>query len=176
MVADIVPVENMYGAVGEISLVDDKLLLAAEQNWSPVQMGKKYGMRPEDAVIRVKTLLASTDVWTALERKKLVISSIMRMKEKFDNFLDEMPHNNKMATTYVSILRLVAERLDREAQFTDEELTKVTDAQKKAIMAAVERGYYRVREFVKDYHPDVDLQELDAEFRKGLMEGFIESE
>lgn len=169
-------ITSQYGPLGEFTLLDDKLLQAAEQNWTPNRIAKKYGMRPEEAVMRIKALLDSTDVWTSLERKKLLISSAMRIKEKLDEYLEEMPFNTKQLGQYISLLRFISERLDKEAQFTEEELTRVTDAQQRAIIAAVETGFYSVREYLRDYHPDVDLQEIDKEFREGLMKGFVSNE
>lgn len=160
----------------KLTLLDDKLLQAAEQGLTGEQMHRKYGIPAAEAVVRVKQLLASQDVWTLIERKKLVINSMMRLKVEFDKYIADIPTNRNMAATYIRLMESIATRLDKETQFTDEEIEKVSNAQKRTIITAVETGYYSVRDYLKDYHPEVDLVEVDTAFRVGLQEGFLEVE
>jgi hypothetical protein len=174
MAEELAKVTTLNGS--SFSILDDKLLYAAEQGWTPNQMQKKYGIPAQDAAVRVKMLLDSHDVWTVIERKKLIINSMMRVKQVFDNRLNEIVDTKGMATNYIKLLGLISDRLDKETQFTEDEISKVSEVQKRHIITAVETGYYNVRQYLKDYHPEVDLAEVDAEFRVGLQEGFIESE
>lgn len=172
---EIVSVGSNRRTAGE-SLLDRKLVDNAASGMSPSQLAANYGLTPEQAITQVKNALAEQDVWTLVERKKLVIHSLMAVKAEFEKYLSVMVTDKAMTSNYLRLLEIVATRLDKEAQFTDEELNKVTASQKRLIISAVETGYYSVRQYLKDYHPDVDLAEIDAEFRRGLQEGFIDAE
>lgn len=155
-------------ARGGLSLRDNKILEAAANGWSADQIAEKYDVTPEFALVRIKQILASEDVWDTVEREKLLLRSIYMLKENLESDYTGIVSDPKQADAYRKTLELLSSTLDRRAKSNRDDLDRVTAAQAKKIIDVVQAAWLHARQLLRDEYPDVDLALIDARFQQGL--------
>lgn len=150
-----------------LSLRDEKLIEAAANGWSGEEMENKFGVPAAQAIVRVRELLRSRDVWTDLEKRSLLLHSAYALKAKIEHGLDT--DDSKQVDAYLRILKAVGDMLDRQGAITQADMDKVTDAQAYRLLQLIEAGYGRARKLLEaEYGDHIDLSLLDEAFREGL--------
>ena len=66
----------------DLSPRDVALLQAAADGMSGNDMAKEFGIPAAKAILRVKELLRSYDIWTDIERRQLLMQEIYALKNK----------------------------------------------------------------------------------------------
>lgn len=154
----------------------DELLLDAWANGkTPEQISQSLNVTPEHAVLRVKQLLATRDALTEYEQKQLLMHSAYRFKEVMDSSIDLVAEDPKLANNYIRMIEMLSKLLDKIGEISQRELTAINDAQSRAIIGAVEKAFYAISKFLKAEHPEVNINRLNAEFRKAVQEGLVQS-
>lgn len=155
----------------------DELLLEAWANGkTPAQISQSLNIEPEYAVLRVKQLLASRDALTEYEQKQLLMHSAFKFKEIMDGSLDLVAEDPKLAINYLRMIEVLSKLLDKIGEISDRELSVINEAQSRAIIGAVERAFYAISKFLRAEYPEVDINRLNAEFRKAVQEGLINND
>ena len=152
---------------------DELYLEAAESGMSPEQIGKMYGTAPETVALRIKYMLRSQDIFTDYERKQLLLNSAYRFKTVMDKGINDVIDDPKLASNYMKMIEVLAKLLKDMGEVSARELAIITEAQSNAIIGAVERAYYSISGYLKENHPEVDTNMLNAAFRKAVQEGLI---
>lgn len=152
----------------EISPRDMALLRLASDGKSGAEMQAETGVTAAFAVLRVKEILRERDVWTEIERRQLLMEELYRLKNKIDkqseNFIDD-----KNAKVLLDVILAIDTVMDKQAQITDEQLMKITQAQAQAMMGLIEAGFARAKELLAAEYPAVPVQEIEQAFNDGLM-------
>lgn len=156
----------------ELSLRDTQLLTAAANGWTGEKMETEFGIPAAQAIMRVKELLQSLDVFDMLERKKLVLVTAYQLKEKLENeYLTYDEENPKVVEAYLKVIRTISDLLERQGRISEAELELAAKAQSKEIVRIVSEGYGKAKDYLLEHYSGlVDLDELDEHFEMGMRE------
>ena len=160
--------------MGDISLQDVKLLNLAANGASGEDLEAKTGIPAAQALLRVRRILASRDVWTEVERRQLLLHSAQQLKSKVEKFLQA--DDPKSVSAYLAVLKTISEMFDKMGKISNEELEKVTRAQAQKMLQLIEAAYGRARGLLSDEYPEVPLELLDAAFAQGLREEVLDAD
>lgn len=136
---------------------DKQLLDLAASNATPKEMENATGLPAAQAVNRVKTLLASRDVWSELERRQLILHDLYNVKNKL---LEESSND---AVTLQAI-RLLNETLDKQSEITKEEMERVSDIQARKMLDMIGTAF----KYMEDAFPELESDTLRTAFARGL--------
>ena len=157
-----------------LSLRDATLLDLAANNKSAEEMGLELGIDPARAVVRVKALLSSRDIWSDLEQKQLLLHSLFKLKEQLEkqsaNYAD--PKETKVLLATISAINDI---LDKQGKLTEDQLTTITQTHARALVELVQSAFGLAEELLADKYPSVDLDEIRAAFQEGLRTKALEA-
>lgn len=152
----------------EVALLDDLLLQAAAGGKSGDEIERLTGVPAAQAVMHIKQLLASRDIWTEFERRQLLLRELNELKDS----LRSEALNAKdpdAARLMLKTLETIGRRLDSEQKQIDVDAVKVTEHQARVMGRAFEIALdYMKRELAEKY-PDVSMLELDRLASAGLV-------
>lgn len=152
---------------------DELILLAAESGLTPEQIADQYNMTPASVVLRIKSLLGSSDYLTEYEKKQLLLNSAFRFKAVLDSGIGLVADDPKLASNYIRTLEMLSKLLKEQGEISERELRIINDAQMRAIVGAVEKAFYVIARYLRENNPEVDINKLNAEFRKAVQEGLV---
>lgn len=157
------------------SILDQRLLECAANNMSPEQIEAELDIDGASAVIRIRELLRSRDIWDELERKKLLLESLYNLKSNFEKAIDYSDAKHIEAMT--RLLTQLGDRLDAQMQFTDAQLDKVTTIQAQKLLQLFVLATERAKEILSESYPEGLMDDVDAALQSGLRDaaGMIES-
>ena len=161
----------MAGKALTSSLLDRKLLEAASNGASAVEMEEQFGIPAAQAMLRVKELLENgRNVFDEIEQRQLLVLSLKRMKQQIESAgVDDQ--NPKAIEAYTKSILAIDRISTKQTQITEAELNTVTQAQARALLGLVETAYARARKLLADeYGKFIDLDMIDAAFQDGLRE------
>ena len=69
----------------EVSVLDDMLIKAAAGGKSGAEMEKLTGIPAAQAVLHVKQLLATRDIWTEQEQRQLLLNELHVLKDSLSD-------------------------------------------------------------------------------------------
>lgn len=150
----------------DIDLIDEELLRYAASGYSGQQMEQATGVPAATAIIKVKELLKSKDVWDIAERRALLIDDLLRLKDDLQKNLDIT--DAKHTETLVKLLRVIGERLDQEAKHSGEELDKLTTLQAQKLVSLFIAATQRAKELLREDYPDVVMVDIERALEAGL--------
>ena len=160
----------------ELTLADDRLLRLAANGKSPVEISAETGTAPEKVALRIRELLNSRDLWSDIEREKLLLHSIYDIKDRLETRIDAVVGDPKLLKEYRGMLELLGTRLSERTKINQADLDRVSRAQGMKLVHIVELGYYKARAELARQYPDVDLQAIDEAMQHGLEEAALEFE
>ena len=160
----------------ELTLLDDRLLQLAANGKSANEISEELSISPEKAVLRIREILGSRDIWSDLEREKLLMHSIYGIKEKLESNINTVTWDDKLLKQYLTLLDLLGKRLEARTKINEADLEKVSRAQGLRLIKLVEMGYYKARGLLAEQYPEVDLVAIDAAMSDGLEEAALELE
>lgn len=158
----------MPGEMTTLSVHDETLVKLAAQGATPEELSLRTGMPAAQAVIRVKEILASKNVWTFIEQQQLLLEDIQRLKTEVFGYVNEAVANPDLLKAMVSILQLIGDRLDRVKALVDEEDEKQTKRQAKMIGEFFMSVWEPVRDKLAKKHTTKELQEIDELFYQSV--------
>ena len=158
----------MPGEMTTLSVHDETLVKLAAQGASPEELSARTGMPAAQAVIRVKEILASKNVWTFIEQQQLLLEDIQRLKTEVFGFVDQAIANPDLLKAMISILQLIGDRLDRVKALVDEEDEKQTKKQAKMIGEFFMGVWEPVRQHLATKHSPTEIDEIDELFYKSV--------
>lgn len=158
----------MPGEMTTMSVHDETLVKLAAQGATPDELSARTGMPAAQAVIRVKEILASKNVWTFIEQQQLLLEDIQRLKTEVFGFVSDAVANPDLLKAMISILQLIGDRLDRVKALVDEEDEKQTKRQAKMIGEFFMGVWEPVRERLAKQHTAREIREIDELFYKSV--------
>lgn len=156
----------------DLTLRDTRLLDAASNNLSGLEIEEKFGIPAAEAISRIRRLLTERDIWTDIERKQLLLHSAFQLKGRIEAASVDVS-DPKQIDVYLKLLKTVGELLDKQSGITDKELEVVTAAQSKAMLNLIDSAFGKAREILKADFPNA-YEQVDAAFAQGLREAVLE--
>lgn len=158
----------MPGEMTTLSVHDETLVRLAAQGSTPEELSARTGMPAAQAVIRVKEILASKNVWSFIEQQQLLLEDIQRLKTEVFGFVDQAIANPDLLKAMISILQLIGDRLDRVKSLVDEEDEKQTKKQAKMVGEFFMGVWEPVRQHLSKKHSPEEIDEIDELFYRSV--------
>ena len=154
-------------------LLDELLLSAAADGVSGDEIERRTGVPAAQAVMHVKKLLASRDIWTEFERRQLLLRELNELKDSLrQGALDAKDPDS--ARLMLKTLETIGRRLDAEKKQIDVDMLKVTEHQAKVMGRAFEIALDFMKSELAAKYPDVSVDELNQLAQAGLLKAKFE--
>lgn len=160
----------------ELTLADDRLLRLAANGKSPTEIASEVGMAPEKVALRIREILNSRDLWSDIEREKLLLHSIYDIKDRLESRIDAVVSDPKYLKEYRGMLELLGQRISERTRVNQADLDRISRTQGMKLVHIVELGYYKARAELEKRYPEVDLSEIDKAMQMGIEEAALEFE
>lgn len=164
-------------STGELAMDDRRLLTLAQAGASPAEMSEELGLPAETCLARVRSMLKRNDVWTNLERQRMLIADMYDLKTRAFNFLEKCFESDEIAARHIeavnSVLKQLGDRLDKVKEYNDEEEARVTKQQTRLILDLVEDAWERVRIHIAQAYANsqlLDPEAMDEVFYQALKD------
>ncbi len=162
----------------ELTMRDARLLDGAANNFSGEELAQVSGMPAAQAIARVRELLKSRDVFDSMEKKKLALHSMYKLKARIEDYDAQVNVNNpKAAEAYLKVIQAINDALDKQGRISEEEMEQAARAQARALAEIITKGYMKARAWLaEEYGNIVKMDELDEIFELGMREASYEDE
>lgn len=154
-----------------LSKIDEKLLRLANRSASPAEMAEDTGIPATQCLARVREILNERDWLTDLERQKMNIIDLQKVKATLMKQVDQQFADTDAIDVFVKATKVMDDLLDKQAKITDEQLSVVTAAQANALLSLLTKAWDAAVTELETRYPDVDVKELTDVFHEGLREG-----
>jgi hypothetical protein len=157
----------------EVALLDEMLIKAAAGGKSGVEMERLTGIPAAQAVVHVKQILSTRDIWTEQEQRQLLLAELHELKESL------APHaiqagDPDSARLLLKTLETIGKRLDSQQSVIDENLIKLSHFQEKVLLRAMDTALNFAKEQLQERYPDITRSELEALVADGLQKAKYE--
>lgn len=160
-----------------VSLLDETLIKAAASGKSGDEMEQLTGIPAAQAVLHVKQLLSSRDIWSEIERRQLLLFELNELKDSLSQRAIEM-RDEDSARLLLKVLQEIGRRLDSERERLDVDIIKLSEYQQRIMLRAMDAALNFAKGELKVRYPEVDKDELDELIMEGLVraKGELEAE
>ena len=146
-----------------LRLADRQLLTAVANGRTPTELEEEFsGYTAIEIYTRVKEILASFDVWSEQEQRKLLVLSLQDLKRRAEAYLDAGDHRQ------VNALKDVILAIDKIAsssnRVTEEEIKSIVREQAAQMIQLIALSYGRVRSLLAQRFPEIPMVEIDGVF------------
>jgi len=154
--------------MGGIALLDDVLIKAAAGGKSGVELERLTGIPAAQAVVHVKQLLASRNIWTEHEQRQLLLAELNQLKEVLtDNAMKTGDLDTQRLL--LKTLETIGKRLDSQQQELDENLIKLTEFQQGVLLRAMDSALSFAKNELAERYPQISRGELEELVAEGLL-------
>jgi hypothetical protein len=159
----------------EVSVLDEMLIKAAAGGKSGTEMEKLTGIPAAQAVLHVKQLLATRDIWTEHEQRQLLLAEMHELKESLtDRAVKE--RDVETARLLIKSLEVIGKRLDGQQQVLDENMIKLSQFQERVLLRAMDTALNFAKEQLAEKYPNITRSELEELVADGLQKAKYEIE
>jgi hypothetical protein len=152
----------------EISVLDDLLLRAAAGGKSGIEIERLTGIPADQALVHIKTILASRDVWTEHEQRQLLLLEMQELKESLhSNAINNQDPDS--ARLLLKTLELIGKRLDAQKLDLDENLIKLSRFQEQVLLRAMDSALSFAKRQLSEQYPEIPVYKLDELVADGLQ-------
>lgn len=156
-----------------LTLREKRLLRAAANGWSGLEIEHEYGIPAAAALVQIRELLRARNIFSDLERKQLLLYSMFTLKEKIENeSLDT--DNPRSVEAYTKVIKALGDMLDKQTAVSEEEMAAAARVQARALLKLIEEAYGRVRLWLTDEFGADLAQIADEKFHEALREVVVE--
>lgn len=151
----------------QLTKVDQKLLTAAvseKRSARALSEAVNGFLTPEEALLRLKELLDSTDPLSEAEERKLLILDARRVMGILNESVEA--GDVKAMETYRKFLTTVADRLDKASVNVDAISTKLTAAYAQVMSNAVIAAFEAMPKALEERGIEVDMEEINGVFQE----------
>ena len=152
----------------EVAALDEILLRLAANGSSADEIERQTGIPAAQAVMHIKKILQSRDIWTEFERRQLLLRELNELKESMRQNALEMK-DPQSARLLLQTLQTIAQRLDSEQKQLDVDIIKVTEHQAKVMGRAFDIALNYMKTELMKLYPEVSRGELDSIAQEGLI-------
>jgi hypothetical protein len=156
------------------SLMDQRLIDCAANGLSAQEIERELDVPAAQAIVRIRELLRSRDIWSEVERKQLLIESLYKLKSKAERALD--PDNPKSVEANMKILVELGKRLDVASQINESDLDRLTTMQAQKLLQLFVLAPDRAKDILQEAYPDGVIEDIDAALREGLRDAAAQIE
>lgn len=151
-----------------IALLDDILIKAAAGGKSGVELERITGIPAAQAVVHVKQLLASRNIWTEHEQRQLLLAELNQLKEVLtENAMRSADLDTQRLL--LKTLETIGKRLDSQQQDVDENTLKLTQFQEKILLRAMDSALSFAKNELAERYPQITRGELEEIVAQGLL-------
>jgi hypothetical protein len=149
------------------------LIKAAAGGKSGAEMERLTGIPAAQAVVHVKQILSTRDIWTEQEQRQLLLAELHELKESL------APHaiqagDPESARLLLKTLETIGKRLDSQQSVLDENMIKLSHFQEKVLLRAMDTALNFAKEQLQERYPDITRSELEALVADGLQKAKYE--
>ncbi len=149
------------------------LIKAAAGGKSGAEMERLTGIPAAQAVVHVKQILSTRDIWTEQEQRQLLLTELHELKESL------APHaiqagDPESARLLLKTLETIGKRLDSQQSVLDENMIKLSHFQEKVLLRAMDTALNFAKEQLQERYPDITRSELEALVADGLQKAKYE--
>jgi hypothetical protein len=152
----------------EVAALDEILLRLAANGASADEIERQTGIPAAQAIMHIKKILQSRDIWTEFERRQLLLRELNELKESMRQNALEMK-DPQSARLLLQTLQTIAQRLDSEQKQLDVDIVKVTEHQAKVMGRAFDIALNYMKTELMKLYPEVSRGELDSIAQEGLI-------
>jgi hypothetical protein len=157
----------------EVALLDEMLIKAAAGGKSGIEMERLTGIPAAQAVVHVKQILSTRDIWTEQEQRQLLLTELHELKESL------APHaiqagDPESARLLLKTLETIGKRLDSQQSVLDENMIKLSHFQEKVLLRAMDTALNFAKEQLQERYPDITRSELESLVADGLQKAKYE--
>jgi hypothetical protein len=152
----------------EVAALDEILLRLAADGASADEIERQTGIPAAQAVMHIKKILQSRDIWTDFERRQLLLRELNELKDSMRQNALEMK-DPQSARLLLQTLQTIAQRLDSEQKQLDVDIVKVTEHQAKVMGRAFDIALNHMKSELMKLYPEVSRGELDSIAQEGLI-------
>lgn len=154
------------------SLLARQILERTVEGETPSDIADRYGIQELEVVSTVKELLATGDVYTDLEERRMLVYKLKALLKRAESFLDytDIRTAPKLLDSANNLIKSIAEMQEKQQVISDEETRKLALQQAALIMEVVQASYQRARDLLAREYPQVDVAKLDQVFQGGVKE------
>lgn len=152
----------------EISVLDDLLLRAAAGGKSGVEIERLTGIPADQAVVHVKTLLSSRDIWTEHEQRQLLLAELTELKESLQQSMKQNMDLDS-ARLLLKTLETIGKRFDAQKVDLDENMIKLSRFQEQVLLRAMDSALSFAKKQLAEQYPEIPTYKLDELVADGLQ-------
>lgn len=152
----------------EISVLDDLLLRSAAGGKSGVEIERLTGIPADQAVVHIKALLSSRDIWTEHEQRQLLLQELQELKERLQanvNYSNDL----ESASLLLKTLDTIGKRLDSQKVDLDENMLKLSRFQEQVLLRAMDSALNFAKKQLAEQYPEIPTHKLDELVADGLQ-------
>ena len=157
----------------EVSVLDDVLIKAAAGGKSGDEMEKLTGIPAAQAVLHVKQLLATRDIWTEHEQRQLLLSELHELKDSLSSHAIQAGDPDS-ARLLLKTLEVIGKRLDGQQKVLDENMIKLSHFQERVLLRAMDAALNFAKEQLAEKYPEITKSELEELVADGLQKAKYE--
>jgi DNA helicase HerA-like ATPase len=157
----------------EVALLDDLLIKAAAGGKSGEEIERLTGIPAAQAVLHVKQLLATRDIWTEQEQRQLLLSELHELKDSLSDHAIKAGDPDS-ARLLLKTLELIGKRLDSQQQVLDENMIKLSHFQERVLLRAMDVALNFTKDQLQLKYPDITRGELEQLVADGLQKAKYE--
>lgn len=149
------------------SPLDAELIRYAAGGKSAKELAALCNIPAEQALLRVKEILESRDVWTERERFLLYLQDIYDLKDTLKQKV-EYSQDSKDTANLISLLSQLGKALTNVSKANREISGVVTEVQAKFMLELVVRAFDYAKKELASQYDDLPWEVIDSAFREGL--------
>ena len=157
----------------EVELLDDLLIKAAAGGKSGDEIERLTGIPAAQAVLHVKQLLATRDIWTEQEQRQLLLSELHELKDSLSDHAIKAGDPDS-ARLLLKTLEIIGKRLDSQQQVLDENMIKLSHFQERVLLRAMDTALNFAKEQLAEKYPEITRSELESMVADGLQKAKYE--
>lgn len=157
----------------EVALLDELLIKAAAGGKSGDEIERMTGIPAAQAVLHVKQLLATRDIWTEQEQRQLLLSELHELKDSLSDHAIKAGDPDS-ARLLLKTLEVIGRRLDSQQQVLDENMIKLSQFQERVLLRAMDTALTFAKEQLAERYPEISRSELEELVADGLVKAKYE--
>lgn len=157
----------------EISVLDDILIKAAAGGKSGAEMERLTGIPAAQAVLHVKQLLATRDIWTEHEQRQLLLAELHELKDSLSVHAIQAGDPDS-ARLLLKTLEVIGKRLDGQQKVLDENMIKLSQFQERVLLRAMDTALNFAKDQLQERYPQITKSELEELVADGLQKAKYE--
>lgn len=159
----------------EVSVLDDMLIKAAAGGKSGAEMENLTGIPAAQAVLHVKQILSTRDIWTEHEQRQLLLTELHELKDSLTEHAIKAG-DVESARLLLKTLEVIGRRLDNQQQVLDENMIKLSHFQERVLLRAMDTALNFAKEQLAERYPEITKSELEELVADGLQKAKYEIE